>query len=319
MSHFTVLVIGEKPEELLEPFQENNMSDCPEKYLEFDDIEDAHLEEYKTKSTKKVVYKGKSYNTFDNELKTVIAEDLGFKRSIFGSEEERIKIDAVVESLKPKEIKFIELFKTFEEYMKEWCGYESRDEEIKRYGNWNNPNSKWDWFQIGGRWRGFFKLKKNVSKQDKTIGPAGTFKNEAKHDCDQARKNEIDFQWMFNSNRLRSEKSWAEYEEAIKTGFYTTKDRDGQDKRLGFSDERGDGYWHFGVAKGDTKETYIKKHSSLATFAVIKDGKWYEKGEMGWFGCSSNEKDEDVWNDQWNKLVLELPDDTLLTLVDCHI
>ena len=34
--HFAVLVIGEDVHEALAPFQENNMEDCPKKYLEFD-------------------------------------------------------------------------------------------------------------------------------------------------------------------------------------------------------------------------------------------------------------------------------------------
>ena len=38
MSHFTVMVIGDNPEEQLAPYQENNMGDCPQEYLEFNDL-----------------------------------------------------------------------------------------------------------------------------------------------------------------------------------------------------------------------------------------------------------------------------------------
>ena len=58
---------------------------------------------------------------------------------------------------------------------------------------------------------------------------------------------------------------------------------------------------------------------ACATFAVIKDGKWYERGDMGWWGIVSNEKDENEWYTQIAKLLDEVPDDTLLTIVDCHI
>ncbi len=47
MSHFAVAVFtkeGQKIEELLAPYQENNMGDCPKHFLEFHDVE----EEYKT-------------------------------------------------------------------------------------------------------------------------------------------------------------------------------------------------------------------------------------------------------------------------------
>ena len=37
MSHFTVMVIGDNPEDQLAPYQENNMGTCPEEFLEFRD------------------------------------------------------------------------------------------------------------------------------------------------------------------------------------------------------------------------------------------------------------------------------------------
>src|ERR1039458_4522924 len=39
---------------------------------------------------------------------------------------------------------------TFEEFA-EYNGYR-RDEEKDKYGYWDNPNKKWDWYQVGGRW-----------------------------------------------------------------------------------------------------------------------------------------------------------------------
>ena len=54
-------------------------------------------------------------------------------------------------------------------------------------------------------------------------------------------------------------------------------------------------------------------------FAFVKEGQWYERGRMGWWACVSNEKDRDEWNRQFNKMMDELPANTLLTLVDCHI
>lgn len=51
----------------------------------------------------------------------------------------------------------------------------------------------------------------------------------------------------------------------------------------------------------------------------MKDGKWYEKGRMGWWGMVSGEKEQDVWNKQFTALIDGLSDDTILTVVDCHI
>jgi hypothetical protein len=70
-----------------------------------------------------------------------------------------------------------------------------------------------------------------------------------------------------------------------------------------------------------TREEYIQshRHRAITTFAVVKDGVWYEKGDMGWFGIVADEKNQDVWNEEFNKLIDSLPDDTLLTVVDAHI
>lgn len=36
-------------------------------------------------------------------------------------------------------------------------------------------------------------------------------------------------------------------------------------------------------------------------------------------GITINEKDQDKWNEEFNKLFDSIPDDTLLSLYDCHI
>ena len=70
-----------------------------------------------------------------------------------------------------------------------------------------------------------------------------------------------------------------------------------------------------------SKEEYCKEdgNSAISTFAVLKDGVWYEKGEMGWFGMTSNEKDQNEWNTQVALMLESLPDDTLISIYDCHI
>ena len=49
-----------------------------------------------------------------------------------------------------------------------WLNREEEDEDEARWGldeegvyrlTTYNPNSKWDWYEVGGRWTGYFKLK----------------------------------------------------------------------------------------------------------------------------------------------------------------
>lgn len=71
--------------------------------------------------------------------------------------------------------------------------------------------------------------------------------------------------------------------------------------------------------KNITLEDYLRKAQMFTTFAVITpDGKWYEKGEMGWWACVSNEEAE--WEEKYKERFLDNADpEWTLTIVDCHI
>jgi len=301
MSHFTVLAVGNNPGEMLAPFQENNMGNCPKEYLKFNDMEDEYKEEWKNKTTKAIFVDGKYYLSYDERFRVKGSEGI-------------LSIDsfAVPEGLKEEDVPLNKIYKSFKEFVEKWHGYKARDEQKKRYGYWENPNAKWDWYQIGGRWAGFFKLKngkegvlgsKSWCNKDKEID---------KNRADQAFKKDIDFEGMLSDNFEKNSKIYDDFEEMMKSDPKKAKQ---------------EAYWSFGIEnKGDkdnfipeTREEYIKRTSFPSTFAVLKDGKWYEKGEMGWWAMVSNEKDPSEWHKEFQKLLKDLPDDTLLTIVDCHI
>jgi len=66
--------------------------------------------------------------------------------------------------------------------------------------------------------------------------------------------------------------------------------------------------------KGD-----IANLDEIRTFAVLKDGEWFERGSMGWWGMVSDEKPDEEWETQFKNLLDGLPDDTLISIYDCHI
>ena len=166
------------------------------------------------------------------------------------------------------------------------------DAKTGKRGQWHNPNATWDWYIIGGRWLGYFKLKKG---RKGTLGRCGTGGNRPTYEADQARKGDIDFDRMRRAEKLRSHyrKKVVQVKKVVS-------------------------FWTYGVCGNDTKNNYIKWQSSIATFAVVKNGQWYERG-MGWFGMTRNEKPYDVWYEEFDKLLADVPDDTMLTVVDCHI
>ena len=112
--HFAIAVVTHgMPSEAdimdaLAPFQENNMGDVPQEYLEFCPIDDEEVNGYKEEYEEKTIEKD------------------GQERPI-------------------KELM------SFREYMTEHVQYEY-DEATQQYGYYSNPNSQWDWWQIGGRY-----------------------------------------------------------------------------------------------------------------------------------------------------------------------
>lgn len=72
---------------------------------------------------------------------------------------------------------------------------------------------------------------------------------------------------------------------------------------------------------GYDEEVYVAKmrDKAMTPYAVVKDGKWFAKGKMGMFAHSEDNMTEEEWVKQVHKLYEELPEDALLTLVDCHV
>ena len=72
---------------------------------------------------------------------------------------------------------------------------------------------------------------------------------------------------------------------------------------------------------GIGREKFVERarKGAFSPYAILKDGEWYSVGEMGMFGISSNDMNPDAWNERVWELLRDLPVDTLITVVDCHI
>lgn len=51
-------------------------------------------------------------------------------------------------------------------------------------------------------------------------------------------------------------------------------------------------------------------------FTVVRDGIWYERGRMGWFGMSWDEKSDEEWDELFKNLIKGADE---FTVIDCHI
>jgi hypothetical protein len=75
-----------------------------------------------------------------------------------GIEDEHVMfVEQNMEEAKTEFEKRKENYDSFEEFMKEWYCAEKNEEG--KWGTITNPNAKWDWWTIGGRWSGFLRRK----------------------------------------------------------------------------------------------------------------------------------------------------------------
>jgi hypothetical protein len=213
-----------------------------------------------------------------------------------------------------------------------------------------NPNKKWDWYSVGGRWTGYFKLKAvgvGVLGKPGIQAIASDYKAPERDRADLCRKCDIDIEGMRNEAEEKAARkydlvwsiigahqrplTWEEVKKLHQNGvdgkgrpnvdFDAARKYYNQQPAVVALRENETATWYevddFLVAR----EEYLRRAraGALTTFAVIKDGQWYERGSMGWWGVVSNEEDHDEWNIKFASLIDGLPDDTILTIIDCHI
>ena len=151
-----------------------------------------------------------------------------------------------------------------------------------------NPQSKWDWWEVGGRWSGML----NLDGKPVNSGRVGDL------DFTKGVKEAYDTHLRFwdvvveHKPAKADEDYFSIYNESYYREYY-----------------------------GD-RETYARHMSQFSTYAVVTpDGVWHGKGDMGWWGCSSESAEEaKSWEDHYKERFLDAADpDWILTIVDCHI
>lgn len=244
-----------------------------------------------------------------------------------------------------------------EHYKKEGVKYTSIEDLYKKKGeDWNsnswrlvdgvwkefstyNPKSKWDWYSVGGRWTGFFKPKPGKSGE---LGESDEFGNKPDEGyVDSILKGDLDIEAMRADAIKQAEEVWGTVDSVISSfKEFHSWEKVREEMFPGQINEARDFYNNQPIVKAFNtlqgkcvgymsniedyridKETFInsKKNSALSTFAILKDGEWIEKGKMGWFGMSTDKMTQDEWDTKFNDLIDSLPDDTRLTVLDCHI
>lgn len=329
MSHFTVLVPAKDEEDLervLTPYYEYGCSREMDKkvqpYLVFVDMEDECRKKYENETSTRVkMPDGQLLYPWDEIFR--VQNTFGF-----GVGAEGCTTHKVPEVFPQVEVPFKELF-TFEEFCTEYEGYE-KDGQIERYGYWHNPNGKWDWFAVGGRWTGAFILKPIYIGAGENGHPGLlTDENDDLSRCDIAEAGWVDWDAILAEDIRRAEENWDNFAEVLALAEVTPErffalDDEGMRAVWGKIDRSSVDHKRlidatFFEPLGATREEHVAKASVRAhSFAFVDlEGHWVERGEMGAFANVSNENAD--YDEAWWAFVRSLPAEQTVYMVDCHI
>jgi hypothetical protein len=220
-----------------------------------------------------------------------------------------------------------------------------------------NPNAHWDWWVIGGRFKGMLRTR---AKARAVVGEAGLMgARYSDQGVDACMRGDLDLATMRAdavARRLQNvrgayekvrEKNgalgdaqitamWGQFctlradllaqWEANRNGrrFWDFADQNAEFKALHDLGIAEIGPWGFDGAYVPEQEPFpllwAERAPPLSTFAFLgADGVWRERGEMGWWAMVSNEKPAADWEAEYEAAIDAAPKDHWVWIVDCHI
>lgn len=213
------------------------------------------------------------------------------------------------------------IYKSLKEYAERGC-YVPFNEKYQAYGYTYNPNGRWDWYEIGGRWPGTFLVKDDLGYIDADISESWKVSFPAPEGyiwVDAARKKDIawDLMRQWHTEKVKSE--YAELQAIFATG------QDVPQRCLKVTEE---GILHFGECifhKDDTLEMHLSKfdispvYKYPVNFAdVIASDKWHDSYQFERKNPNDLEEAHRLWHRTQDDLIDALNDETVLVSVDYH-
>lgn len=355
MSYFAVMVFGDNVEEQLAPYHEFESTGEDNEFIQEIDKTRKLRKAYKKSTVTKIKDKDGNFlnpysDMFYREPTPEEIEKYHLDSSVgsyFGKEIKyyfcnwgdgkgyRAKIFDIPEGFEEVELKNSEI-KTFAEYC-ESDGYpilkagETPDlEEKHKFGyillnkkgnvskviDRTNPNSKWDWWEEGGRYNECWRNKNG-----------GYFVSGIKEEMDIEAMEEEDaknaaktYDKVAAAYPLMKWKSWKSILKNNKKNYEKAKSLYHQQEAIEAISKLNLGVFFNADELLIGRDAYIQKAKDNAylPYAFILNGKWYSKGDMRWWGISSNE-DETAYIKAFKQAFAEADPKTQITIVDCHI
>lgn len=154
---------------------------------------------------------------------------------------------------------------------------------------WYNPDAKWDWYEVGGRWSGLLKTK------------SGEHVNEALI-------KDVDF------SPSDDREYYLHWWDVVINGADLDDGEDEDDFLTIFNNQ-------YYVDRYIDADTYADEMVKFSTYAIVTpDGEWHAPGEVGWFGISLAEHEaERKWFENYDDFIKTANPYHMITIVDCHI
>jgi hypothetical protein len=153
-----------------------------------------------------------------------------------------------------------------------------------------NPNSKWDWWVIGGSW-------------DHWLQP-------------DEEKPELHPNNWESCVVCKGKGKIQDLEEPSKTLICNCCKGSGDPPKFsGIQESSG-----YNIVSPRYIECLDSLGVSTLPYAFIDaEGSWHERGRMGMFGASYDEKEKELWEKEWKSLIRSLSDNYMITFLDLHI
>lgn len=206
------------------------------------------------------------------------------------------------------------------DYIGIFDSWEGGDVKDGHFGHYNNPNSFYDYYRVGGRWDGLITGAPKESPDGFNFGD----------EYEDLERNSVKVKDLLNVYKAK-ENSLKPMNEAKE---YIAKILEGKD-----------GFWGFGYAKPfrdhfkkvkeekwkklyeDVGKTIAKElrdydggifWNEFLISKIVADGEVHECDDVGWFGMSTPKKSRDEWVKEYEEL-LEAHIDDIAVSLDCHV
>jgi len=209
------------------------------------------------------------------------------------------------------------------------------DQGVTRYTITCGPSQViYDWYEIGGRWAGYYKLKKDYDLNRVMISETRDWSGQKwvaktlEGRTDSALLSEIDLHGMLVQEAWIDRKAYrigkklfslVHFDEGASETIYMCTELI---KKAWAENESIRTYLNkidtTCLFKSKNEQEYIKTRSgnSLSSYGLLYEGEYYQSEDWD----DDDDLNEGVsWHNHIKNLLLSLPSDTRITLVDCHI